>query len=258
MGATINAILACCRGKGKVTINNCSIEPEIDDLINFLNKCGCNIIRNNDQIIIEGVDELHGCEYSVMFDRIEAGTFMIIGALLGNNVEIRNIDCNCLRCLIDNLKKIGVGVEERDNSVLITRGHSYKSIDIVVEPYPGFPTDLQQPFSVLLSVCDGVSSIKETVYPARISHIDSLNEMNALITVEDDTIKIGGNRSFKCSTVCGKDLRGGISLVLAALVANGISYVSGVKYIKRGYSELVEKLKKIGADIEIERCNEDD
>lgn len=253
VGATINAILASCKVRGIIRIINSSLEPEVDDLIDFLNKCGCDIKRENEDIIIKGVRKLSGCEYEVMFDRIEAGTFMIIGGVLGDNLKIKNIEYKYLSNVIDVLKEIGVNIVCHDNYLIVSKGKEYKGIDLVVNPYPGFPTDLQQPLTVLLSICKGVSTIKETIYPARLSHIESLNKMNADIFIDDDVIKIKGDRKFVSGVVSGKDLRGGISLVIAALLADGESEVSGVKYIKRGYSDLVYKLKKIGADIRLER-----
>lgn len=258
VGATINAILASCKIKRSIKINNCSLEPEVDDLINFLNKCGCNIIREDDSIIIDVNNKLNGCEYTVMPDRIEAGTFIIVGACLGNNLKIKNINIKHLENVICPLEKIGVEILVKENYLIVNKGSFYKGIDFEVVPYPGFPTDLQQPLSVLLSLCDGESSIKETIYPARLSHIDSLNKMNTSISIDEDVIKIEGNRQLKPASVDGKDLRGGISLVVAGLVANGVSFIDGVKYIKRGYSDLVYKLRKIGADITIERINEDE
>ena len=258
VGATVNAILACCRDKGVTIIENCSLEPEIDDLINFLNKCGCNITREKENIVVVGVSKLHGCEYKVMFDRIEAGTFMIIGGLLANNLKIKNIECKYLENVIDVLKRIGVKIDCFDKYLIVNKVNDYHSINMQVNPYPGFPTDLQQPLTVLLSTCNGVSSIKETIYPARLSHVESLNKMNANIKIDNDVIIIDGNREFNCSNVSGKDLRGGISLVIAALLAKGESKISGVKYIKRGYSDLVYKLKNIGADIRLERVNSDE
>lgn len=252
VGATINAILASCRIKGSVKINNCSLEPEVDDLINFLNKCGCNIVRVDESIIITGVNKLNGCYYKVMPDRIEAGTFMIIAASIGNNVRIKGIDIKYLDNVINVLKDIGVKIVEIKDGLIVSKGNNYKGIDLVVNPYPGFPTDLQQPLTVLLSICNGRSTIKETIYPARLSHIDSLNKMNASISVNENTIQIQGNRDFICGNVDGKDLRGGISLVIASLLSKGESRVGGVKYIKRGYSDLVHKLRKLGADIKVE------
>ena len=257
VGATINAILASCRIKGNVKINNCSLEPEVDDLINFLNKCGCNIARVNESIIITGVNKLKGCYYKIMPDRIEAGTFMIIAASIGNNVRIKGFDLNHLDNVITVLKDIGVKITEIKDGVIISKKDNYKSVNLVVDSYPGFPTDLQQPLTVLLSVCKGASTITETIYPARLSHIDSLNKMNACISVNENTIQVQGNRSFVCSNVDGKDLRGGISLVIASLLSKGESRVGGVKYIKRGYSDLVNKLKKIGADIKVEESQDE-
>lgn len=258
VGATINVILASCKIKGLVKINNCSLEPEVDDLINFLNKCGCKIRRDGESVVINGVSKLNGCTYKVMSDRIEAGTFMIIGGAIGNNLKIKNIDLKYLENVVNVLSEIGVKIIKCKDGLVISKGKNYKGINLIVEPYPGFPTDLQQPLTVLLSICDGVSCIEETIYPSRLSHIDSLNEMNADIKIENEIIKINGNRSFVGKMVSGKDLRGGISLVIAALLAEGSSKIDGVKYIKRGYSDLVYKLKKVGADISVERINDDE
>lgn len=258
VGATVNAILASCKTNSKIVIKNCALEPEIDDLINFLNECGCNITRENEDVIVNRCGKLHGCEYKVMSDRIEAGTFLIIGSLLGNNLKIDNVNPKHLYSLINVLKDIGVNLVINDNSVIVSKVDKYKSIDVTVNPYPGFPTDLQQPLSVLLCLCDGESSIKETIYPARLSHIDSLNEMGANINIKNELIVIEGNKKFYGKSVSGKDLRGGISLVIAALLASGESEIDGVKYIKRGYSDLVTKLKKIGADASLERVNDDE
>lgn len=252
VGATVNAILASCRGKGKVIINNCALEPEIDDLISFLNKCGCDIKRERESIVINRVSKLHGCNYKVMFDRIEAGTFMIIGGLLSSYLKIKNVDISCLENVISVLRKIGVNIKTDKDYLVVSKGQNYTPINLIVSPYPGFPTDLQQPLTVLLSTCNGESTIKETIYPARLSHIDSLNKMNANIDINDDQIIVRGKRVFKNGDVSGKDLRGGISLVIAALLAKGESKVSGVKYIRRGYSDLVYKLNKIGANIRLD------
>ena len=242
----------------KIIINNCALEPEIDDLINFLNECGCDICREKESIVINKCSKLHGCEYKVMSDRIEAGTFLIIGAVLGNNLKINNVNPEHLKSLIDVLEEIGVDLQIKKESIVVNKGNEYKSTNVIVNPYPGFPTDLQQPLSVLLCLCDGVSTIKETIYPARLSHVDSLNEMGASISIKDDLIEIEGNKKFYGKSVSGKDLRGGISLVIAALLASKESKIDGVKYIKRGYSDLVKKLKKIGANVELERVNDDE
>jgi len=257
VGATINAILASCKIKGSIRINNCSLEPEVDDLITFLNKCGCNILRDKESIVINGVNKLNGCYYKVMFDRIEAGTFMIIASVLGNHVRIKNVDVSCLENVIEVLRKIGVRIIESKDCLIVNKEKDYKSVDVLVDSYPGFPTDLQQPLTVLLSMCEGTSTIKETIYPARLSHVDSLNKMNADISIVDDIISINGNRIFVNGDVSGKDLRGGISLVIAALLARGESKIDGVKYIKRGYSDLVYKLKKLGADIRMEMVDDE-
>lgn len=256
VGATINAIIASCKISGSVVLKNCALEPEVDEIICFLNKCGCFIKRDKGNIEIVGAKKLHGCDYKVMSDRIEAGTFMIIGAALANNLKISNVNCEHLKSVIQVLQNIGVRVDEYPDCIVVKKEKEYKAVDVLVDSYPGFPTDLQQPLSVLLCLCNGKSTIKETIYPARLSHIESLNKMNANIVIEDNVILIEGNKTFKSSDVSGKDLRGGISLVIAALLADGVSNVDGVKYIKRGYSDLVYKLNKIGADIRMEKVYE--
>lgn len=258
VGATVNAILASCKTKNKIVINNCAKEPEIDDLIHFLNMCGCNIERQNESIVIRKCSKIHGCEYKVMSDRIEAGTFMIIASLLSHHLVIKNVNTRHLKSVINVLKEIGVNIIEKDNSLIISKPDIYKPVNVVVDTYPSFPTDLQQPLSTLLCVCNGVSTIKETIYPARLSHIDSLNKMGGNISIQDDLIVIEGNKKFIGKEVSGKDLRGGISLVIAALLAKEESKIDGVKYIKRGYSDLVYKLKKIGANIELEMIDDEE
>lgn len=249
VGATVNAILASCRFPGTVIIENCALEPEIDDLISFLNKCGCSINRDGENIIVEGKNKLHGCCHKIMFDRIEAGTFIIMGSLLSSCLKINNIDVSCMGSVVEILKKIGVYIIEGNNFIEVRKKEGYFPIDVVVDAYPKFPTDLQQPLSVLLSVCDGESHIKENIYPSRISHIQSLNSMGADIEVSDNVISVKGNKVFKGNSVECRDLRGGISLVIAGLLADGKTEISNIDYIRRGYSNLIYKLNKIGADV---------
>lgn len=252
VGATVNTILASCKMHGTVTIENCALEPEIDDLILFLNKCGCSIYRDKENIIVEGKDKLHGCCHKIMFDRIEAGTFMIIGSLLSSYLKINNVDSSCMGSIIEILRKIGVDIVYGNNFIEIRKSEKYLPINVIIDSYPSFPTDLQQPLSVLLSVCDGNSSIKENIYPSRTSHIQYLNSMGANIEVCDGVISVKGNNKFKGNKVICKDLRGGISLVIAGLLSDGKTEISNIKYIRRGYSNLIHKLKKIGADVWIE------
>ncbi len=251
VGATINILLASIGREKRVVINNIAIEPEIKDVIEFLKKMGANIKCRGRRLTITPQGKLRGVTHKVIPDRIEAGTFMILGSILSPYLKINNINIKHLRNIIDVLSKIGVSIEEGDTYLIIRKQSKYTSQNIKVKPYPGFPTDLQQPLTVLLSMCDGESSIEETIYPARLSHVDSLNKMGADIRIEDNLIKINGVKNFKAADVDGEDLRGGISLVLAALLGEGESKISGVKYIKRGYSDLVKKIKGIGGNIKI-------
>ena len=207
-----------------------------------------------------GIKELKKLEYALRGYEVYTVSYNVCKYIDMRILKFTDVDSvrEYSNKMIDVLRKIGVNIKDNKDNLIVSKGNNYTGIDVIVAPYPGFPTDLQQPLTVLLSICDGVSSIKETIYPASLSHVDSLNGMNASICIDGDVIKIKGKRSFVGKSVSGKDLRGGISLVVAALLARGESYIEGVKYIKRGYSDLVYKLRKLGANIAVERINEDE
>lgn len=254
VGATINSIYASVRAKGVTTINNAAREPEIENVINFLNKMGAKIegIGTN-TITITGVDYLKGTTIDVIPDRIEAGTYIIIGALLGNNLKIDNIIQKHLESLFNKLDEIGVKYTLNDNSVILNKTENLNSIELKTEGYPGFPTDLQQPLTTLLTQCNGTSSLFETIYENRFQNIDYLNIMGANITKLDDrNIVIKGKTILNGCTVKATDLRAGACMLIAGLIANGKTEITDIEHVLRGYEDIINKLKNVGAKIEKE------
>lgn len=251
VGATINIMLAAVRAKGKTIIENAAKEPEIIDVATLLTNMGAKIKgAGTDVIRIEGVESLHGCRHTIIPDRIEAGTYMIIGAAVGNGVLIDNVIPHHLESLIAKLREMGVPVESGDDQIFIEKGiKPFKAVDIKTLVYPGFPTDLQQPFTTLLTTADGSSVVTDTIYSARFKHIDELRRMNANIKVEGRSAIINGPIPLQGAKVKASDLRAGASLVIAGLIAEGITEVTGLEHIDRGYSNLVEKLNGLGATI---------
>lgn len=250
VGATINVLLASVRAKGRTLIENAAREPEIIDVANLLNKMGANIKgAGTDTIRIEGVDELKGTTHSVIPDRIEAGTYLVIGAAMGEDIVIENVIVEHIESLLAKLKEMNVPMEIGEDSIKIRRSDNLKGIDIKTQPYPGFATDLQQPITPLLLLTEGISSIKDTIYPKRTRHVPELQRMNANIHVENELILMGGPNKLSGAEVIATDLRAGACLVVAGLIAEGETTISGVENILRGYDHIVERLEAIGADI---------
>lgn len=249
VGATINAILASCKVKGKIVLENVAHEPEVDDLINFLNCCGANIVRDGNKIIIRGVNRLHGCKYKIMEDRIEAGTYLILGACIGNNLKIKYHESKNLMALINLLINMGVDISVENDSLIVSRTKEIKDVEVVCDVYPSLATDLQQPLSILLSKTNKISILKDNVYPSRYTQIEDLKKMGFKMEVKDDRLYVSKSLDIKGEKVECKDLRGGISLVIAALIATNRSIITNVTHIERGYFNIVWKLKKIGAMI---------
>ncbi|MBM4761556.1 UDP-N-acetylglucosamine 1-carboxyvinyltransferase [Bacillus sp. B15-48] len=248
VGATINIMLAAVRAKGKTIIENAAKEPEIIDVATLLTNMGAKIKgAGTDVIRIEGVDHLHGCRHTIIPDRIEAGTFLILAAAIGQGILIDNVIPLHLESLIAKLKEMGVHVETGDDQVFVGATDKYKSIDIKTLVYPGFPTDLQQPFTSLLTKAEGSSVVTDTIYDARFKHIDELRRMNANIKVEGRSAIINGPVQLQGAKVKASDLRAGAALVIAGLMAEGVTEVTGLEHIDRGYSHLVEKLNGLGA-----------
>ena len=254
VGATINIMLAAVRAKGTTIIDNAAKEPEIVNVATFLNNMGARITgAGTSEIRIKGVDKLNGCFHEVIPDRIEAGTYMIIAALAGNNVKIDNIIPEHLEALTSKLAEIGVPIEMGMDYVIIKKPQSYKPVNIKTLVFPGFPTDLQQPFSVLLTQCNGKSTIEETIYENRFMHVPELEKMGANIKVSGTKATVYGPTKFSGSTVTATDLRAGAAMVCAALIAESEeeTIITNAEHILRGYESIVEKLSDIGAKIRI-------
>jgi UDP-N-acetylglucosamine 1-carboxyvinyltransferase len=251
VGATINIMLAAVRAKGRTVIENAAKEPEIIDVATLLTNMGAKIKgAGTDVIRIDGVESLHGCKHTIIPDRIEAGTFMIMGATVGEGMLIDNVIPQHLESLTAKLREMGVNVESGDDQIYVEPGSKpLKAVDIKTLVYPGFPTDLQQPFTTLLTKATGSSMVTDTIYGARFKHIDELRRMNANIKVEGRTAIINGPIQLQGAKVKASDLRAGAALVIAGLLAEGITEVTGLEHIDRGYSNLVEKLNGLGATV---------
>ena len=252
VGATINIMLAAVRAKGKTVIDNAAKEPEIVNVATFLNNMGAKITgAGTSTIKIEGVDYLGKCFHEVIPDRIEAGTYIIIGALCGNPIKVDNIIPEHVDSLISKLEEIGVDIQVGADYVIVTRGEKYKSTNVKTAVYPGFPTDLQQPFTVLLTQSNGKSKVTETIWENRFMHIPYLNDLGADIVVKNQTATIVGKSELKGTNVVATDLRAGAAMVAAGLKAEGKTTITNVEHILRGYEQIIEKLTSVGAKIKI-------
>ncbi|WP_110928309.1 UDP-N-acetylglucosamine 1-carboxyvinyltransferase [Bacillus massiliglaciei] len=259
VGATINIMLAAVLAKGRTIIENAAKEPEIIDVATLLNNMGAKIKGAGTDIIrIEGVENLNGCRHTIIPDRIEAGTFMILAAAAGEGIVIDNVIPQHLESVTAKLREMGVHVETSDDQIFVAPGKEYKAIDIKTLVYPGFATDLQQPFTSLLTKAEGTSVVTDTIYGARFKHIDELRRMNAKIKVEGRAAIINGPVTLQGAKVKASDLRAGAALVIAGLMAEGITEVTGLEHIDRGYSHLVEKLSGLGATIWREEMTKDE
>ena len=250
VGATENLIIAASHAKGTTVLKNCAIEPEIKDLVNFLKKIGCKmewIAKRTIKIV--GVNKTNETTYSVMFDRIEAGTYLIAGAITAGNLKIKNIVPNIIKTEINLLRKTGAKISTKKNEIHIIGNKKIKSINIKTSPYPGFPTDLQAQIMVLLCKSNKMSLIKEDIFENRFMHVAELNRMGAKISINGNKAKILGNIDFASAQLMATDLRASVSLVLAALTANGKSIINRIYHLDRGYENIEKKLKKIGAKI---------
>ncbi|MEL3959124.1 UDP-N-acetylglucosamine 1-carboxyvinyltransferase [Caldifermentibacillus hisashii] len=259
VGATINIMLAAVRAKGKTVIENAAKEPEIIDVATLLTNMGAKIKGAGTDIIrIEGVDHLHGCRHTIIPDRIEAGTYMILASAMGRGVLVDNVIPYHLESLIAKLREMGVSVETSDDQVYISKAKKLVAADIKTLVYPGFPTDLQQPMTALLTNAEGTSVVTDTIYSARFKHIDELRRMNANIKVEGRSAIITGPVQLNGAKVKATDLRAGASLLIAGLMARGLTEITGVEHIDRGYSHVVEKLQGLGANIWRETLTEEE
>jgi len=250
VGATENLIIAGCLAKGKTTLSNCAIEPEIKDLVNFLNKMGCNIKWSAKRTIrIEGVNDLFQLSYKVMFDRIEAGTYLIAAALTEGSLKITEIDSKIINTEIKILKKAGVKIIQKKSEILVYGRNKIKSVNIKTAPYPGFPTDLQAQIMVLMCKANKKSYIKEEIFENRFMHVAELNRMGAKISINGNKATIEGNIKFEAAELMATDLRASVSLILAALASKGKSIINRIYHLDRGYESIEKKLQKVGAKI---------
>ena len=250
VGATENALLAAFNAKGKTILKNCAIEPEIKDLISFLIKLGANIKLSGRTIIInESINKKLKANHEVMFDRIEAGTYLIASALVGKRITIDRINPEIIKTEINTLKKIGVKIKKNKSSITILNSKNLKKINISTKPYPGFPTDLQAQLMVLLTQAEGISKIKEDIFENRFMHVPELNRMGAKIETNNKIAIINGPTKLTGAEVMATDLRASVSLVLAGLVAENRTIINRIYHLDRGYEFLEKKLKSCKAEI---------
>lgn len=250
VGATVNVILAAVKARGLTVIENAAKEPHIVDLANFLNSMGADIRgAGTDTIKIRGVEHMHGCTYSIIPDQIEAGTYMIAAAATDGNVLIKNVIPKHLESISAKLIECGVDVIENDDSVRVCSNGRPGKCNIKAMPYPGFPTDMQPQMTVLLSIADGTSFVSEGVWDNRFRYVEQLIRMGASIKVEGKMAVVEGVEQLKGAPVRADDLRAGAAMIIAGLVAKGTTEIEEISHIDRGYENIVEKLKGIGADI---------
>ena len=250
VGATMNIMMAAAMAEGNTVIENAAREPHIVDLANFLNSMGANIRgAGTDTIKIRGVERLTGGTYTIIPDQIEAGTYMAAVAATGGQILIKNIIPKHMDCITAKLVEMGVEVEENEDTLLVRRAGPLQRTNVKTLPYPGFPTDMQPQITTVLSLAKGTSLVTEGVWSSRYRYVDELRRMGARIQVDDKTAVVEGVDHLTGAPIQASDLRAGAALVIAALAAHGESEVSHVQYIERGYENIVEKLRALGADI---------
>ena len=252
VGATVNAILVSTKAKGITKIYNAAKEPEIVSVATFLNNMGAKIKgAGTSTIIIEGVNTLNGAFTEVIPDRIEAGTYIIAGALLGDNLKITNIIPKHVESLTEKLKEMGVPLTIKEDSIIVSKANNLKPVKVKTLGYPGFPTDLQQPLTTLLTQVNGISTLEETIYENRFKNVEYLNKMGADIEIIGQKIKVKGPTKLTGTNVEATDLRAGACMVLAALIADNTTYINSIEHVLRGYENIIEKLSNVGAKIEL-------
>jgi len=250
VGATINIMLAACLAKGTTTIENSAKEPHVVDVANFLNAMGANIKGAGTDIIkIKGVNELKGCEHTIIPDFIEAGTYMIAAAATRGDVTLKNVIPTHVEAISAKMKEMGIEVFEYEDSVRVKCDKKPKAVNIKTLPYPGFPTDLQQPMTVLLSTAEGTSIVTESIWEGRFKYVEELKRMGAKIKVEDRVAVVEGSSELLGTSVYSTDLRAGAAMVIAGLVATGETIIGNIKHIDRGYEFLEDKLISLGASV---------
>lgn len=248
---TDNIMMAAVLAEGTTVIESAAAEPEVVDLANFLNKMGAKIEgAGTRRIIIEGVPELHGAEHEVIPDRIEAGTFLVAGAIAGERIQLKRANAEHLTAVIEKLNEAGYRIDCEKSSITLHGNGNPKALQIITEPYPGFPTDMQAQFCALVSRTEGISAITETIFPQRFMHVSELKRMGAEIELENSTAIVKGVERMSGAPVMASDLRASAALVLAGLQAEGTTEVNRVYHIDRGYELIDEKLNGLGAHIE--------
>lgn len=251
VGATQNIMMAAVRAKGTTIIENVAREPEIVDLANILNKMGANVIgAGTETMRIEGVDKLHAVEHSIVQDRIEAGTFMVAAAMTEGNVLIEEAISEHIRPLISKLTEMGAIIEEEENGIRVIGPKHLKPTDVKTMPHPGFPTDMQAQMTAIQMFAEGTSIVTETVFENRYQHLEEMRRMNADLKIDGNIAIINGGNELQGAAVEATDLRAAAALILVGLRANGITRVSNLKYLDRGYYEFHKKLQKLGANVE--------
>ncbi|MBR5409911.1 MAG: UDP-N-acetylglucosamine 1-carboxyvinyltransferase [Clostridia bacterium] len=250
VGATINVMLAAVKARGITIIENAAREPHIVDLANFLNLMGARIKGAGTEVIkIEGVSELHGCSYSIIPDQIEAGTYMVAAAATCGDLLIKNVIPKHLDPISAKLRECGASVEEFDDSIRVSASGRLHGCNIKTSPHPGFPTDMQPQFTVLLSLCEGISIVTDSVWDNRFRYVDQLTRMGAQIQIEGKAAIVQGSAALKGAPVKADDLRAGAAMIIAGLCAKGTTEIEDIIHIDRGYEDVVKKLTAVGATI---------
>ena len=250
VGATENLIMAATLAEGESVIENAAQEPDIVDLANFLNALGANIKgAGGPSIIVKGVKELGGCQYSIMPDRIEAGTFAVLGAMTKGPIRVENCNPNHLLALTAKLREMGASIECGEDYIIPGSNGRLKAIEVKTLPYPGFPTDMQAQLMTAMCLAEGTSSVTETIFENRFMHVSELLRMGANINIHERTAVIHGVKALEGAPVAATDLRAGAAMVLAGLVAHGHTEISQIYHIDRGYEDLVGRINRLGADI---------
>ena len=252
VGATINIMMASVLAEGRTVIGNAAKEPHIVDMANFLNSMGANIRgAGTDVIRITGVSRLHGTEYSIIPDQIEAGTFMCAAAITGGDVTVRNIIPKHMESISAKLEEVGCTIVEYDDAIRVIGTDNIKPANIMTLPYPGFPTDMQPQITTLLALSSGTSMVIESIFDSRFKYVDELVRMGANIRVEGNVAVVNGVDKFSPAQIAAPDLRAGAALVMAGLAADGITTVDDIEFIQRGYEHFETKLQNLGATIDI-------
>ncbi len=250
VGATKNIMMAACLAKGTTLLENAAREPEVVDLAHFLNHCGAKITgAGSSEIRIEGVTKLHGATHRIVSDRLEAGTWILAGAMTGGNVTVTDVSPSFLTAFLDKLESTGAEIKRDRHSIAVIGPKEVKPVEILTAPFPGFPTDLQPQFVAYLTLANGTSIVTETIFDGRFMYVAELQRMGADITVSDRTAVVKGVQKLTGAPVEAPDIRAGIALVVAGLQAEGETSIGGVEFIDRGYEKPEERLRQLGADV---------